>query len=227
MGTLLHSCVEVREPIELSFGAVSGVTLDIDVLDGGPCASREGWILGSFAPIGPMVSLAYFVTEMYLTHAWKVDNISAQTVHHWNLHFIGFPKICTDSMSVQGFECNWQKCNSWHMHNRHSAARCSSATCKMQTCRHVERQWVKRGPKFADRKCGHVGKMQTVILQTKWLIVIVLKNHEITISTMHWLIWTKFGLVWNLKFQSGRWQNYKQLSFLHCFNGNFGGNISS
>jgi len=25
MGTLLHSCVEVREPIELSFGVVSGV----------------------------------------------------------------------------------------------------------------------------------------------------------------------------------------------------------
>jgi len=27
----------------------------------------EGWILGSFAPIDPMVSMAYFVTEMYST----------------------------------------------------------------------------------------------------------------------------------------------------------------
>ena len=140
---------------------------------------------------------------------------------------LAFRRYAQIRCQCKGLSAIGKKCNSWHMHNRHSAARCSSATCKMQTCRHVERQWVKRGPKFADRKCGHVGKMQTVILQTKWLIVIVLKNHEITISTMHWLIWTKFGLVWNLKFQSGRWQNYKQLSFLHCFNGNFGGNISS
>jgi len=33
MGTLLHSCVEVREPIKLSFGAVSGVSGGMGVLD--------------------------------------------------------------------------------------------------------------------------------------------------------------------------------------------------
>ena len=38
--TLLHSCAEVRIAIELSFGVVSGVSPCIDVLDGGPRASR-------------------------------------------------------------------------------------------------------------------------------------------------------------------------------------------
>jgi len=41
MGPLLHSCAEVREPIELSFGMVSGVDPGIDVLGGGPRASRR------------------------------------------------------------------------------------------------------------------------------------------------------------------------------------------
>jgi len=27
-------------------------------------------------------------------------------------------------------------------------------TCKMRTCGRADRQRVKRGPKFADRKCG-------------------------------------------------------------------------
>jgi len=66
MGTLLHSCVEVHEPINLSFGMVSGVGPGIDVLDGGPRALREGVVSGVVCPIG---SLVYFVTEMYLTCA--------------------------------------------------------------------------------------------------------------------------------------------------------------
>jgi len=41
MGSSLRSCVEVRESIELSFGVVSGVEPGIDVLGGGPRASRE------------------------------------------------------------------------------------------------------------------------------------------------------------------------------------------
>jgi len=69
MGPLLCSCAEVHAAIELSFGLVSGVTPGIHVLDGGPRASGEGWILGSFTPIGPVVSMAYFVTEMYSTRA--------------------------------------------------------------------------------------------------------------------------------------------------------------
>ena len=40
MGTLLRSCAEVREPIELSIGMVGGVGPGIDVLDEGPRASR-------------------------------------------------------------------------------------------------------------------------------------------------------------------------------------------
>jgi len=52
------------------------------------------------------------------------------------------------------------------------------ATCEVRNCR----RRVKRGPKFADSKCRRVGKMWTVILQTKRSIVIILKNREITIS---------------------------------------------
>jgi len=40
MGPLLRSCAEVRIAIVLSFGVVSGVGPGIDVLDGGPGASR-------------------------------------------------------------------------------------------------------------------------------------------------------------------------------------------
>jgi len=65
------------------------------------------WILGSLAPIGPMVSMAYFVTEMYSTRARKVDNIAVWTIRHWNLRFIGFPKINSNFRSMLGFESNW------------------------------------------------------------------------------------------------------------------------
>ena len=37
MGTLIHSCAEFHEPIELSFEVVSGVSLGIRVLDDVPC----------------------------------------------------------------------------------------------------------------------------------------------------------------------------------------------
>jgi len=40
MGNLLHSCVEVREPIEQSFGVISIVGPGIGVLDGGQSAAR-------------------------------------------------------------------------------------------------------------------------------------------------------------------------------------------
>jgi len=38
MGTLLHSCAEVRATIELSLGEMSGVGHGIGVVDGGPRA---------------------------------------------------------------------------------------------------------------------------------------------------------------------------------------------
>jgi len=48
MGTLLHSCVEVRETIELSFGVVSGISLGIRVLDGVQMPQEA--VSGFFAP---------------------------------------------------------------------------------------------------------------------------------------------------------------------------------
>ena len=57
MGPLLRSCVEVREPIELSFDVVSGVGPGIDVRNGGPRGSMEEVNLGVVCPIGPMVSM--------------------------------------------------------------------------------------------------------------------------------------------------------------------------
>jgi len=47
---LLHSCVKVREPIELSFGVVSGV--GIGVLDWGRHAARGRAVSWGFSPIG-------------------------------------------------------------------------------------------------------------------------------------------------------------------------------
>jgi len=58
MGTLLHSCAEVREPIELSFGVVSGIGSGIHILDGCARVKRKGLILGLCADIGPMVLVA-------------------------------------------------------------------------------------------------------------------------------------------------------------------------
>jgi len=42
MGILLHSCVEMREPIELSFGVASVVGPGIGVLDGIDVLQEEG-----------------------------------------------------------------------------------------------------------------------------------------------------------------------------------------
>jgi len=45
--------MEVCEPIELSFGVVSGVGPGIDELDGGPCAQGEGAVSGIFRHLHP------------------------------------------------------------------------------------------------------------------------------------------------------------------------------
>jgi len=58
MGTLLRSCAEVCEPIELSFGVVSEVVPGIDVRNGVHVAQREGVDFGIVFPIGPTVSTA-------------------------------------------------------------------------------------------------------------------------------------------------------------------------
>jgi len=45
---LLHICVEVHESMKLSFGVVSGVGREMDVLDGGSCAPRGKGALWGF-----------------------------------------------------------------------------------------------------------------------------------------------------------------------------------
>jgi len=52
MATLLRSCVEVCEPIELSFGVVSGVSLRICALDVVQVPQGEAVVLWFFVPIG-------------------------------------------------------------------------------------------------------------------------------------------------------------------------------
>ena len=69
MGPLLRSCVEVREPIELSFGMMNGVGLGIDVRNGGPHSLGEVVDFGIVCPHWPMGSMAWFLTEMYSTRA--------------------------------------------------------------------------------------------------------------------------------------------------------------
>jgi len=68
-GTVWHSYAKVHEPIELSFGVVSGVGPGIGVLDGGPCAQRGSGGLRGFSP--SLVEWQFFSgivkTEMYLT----------------------------------------------------------------------------------------------------------------------------------------------------------------
>ena len=53
MGLLLCSCAEVHEPIELSFGMVSGMGPGIDVLDGSMCLKGNGLFLGFFGICAP------------------------------------------------------------------------------------------------------------------------------------------------------------------------------
>ena len=64
MRILLHSCVKMRELIELSFGLVSGADLGIYVLDGIQVPRGRG-SFGVFRPeTAPLISVAHFRTEM-------------------------------------------------------------------------------------------------------------------------------------------------------------------
>jgi len=59
-GDLLHSCVEVHEPIELSFGVVSVVSPGIGVFDEGRRVARGRRGSGGFAEfLPPFVSVAH------------------------------------------------------------------------------------------------------------------------------------------------------------------------
>ena len=52
MGTLLHNCGEVREPIELSVGMVNGVGGGMGVLDGVYVPEGNGQFWGFIDPVG-------------------------------------------------------------------------------------------------------------------------------------------------------------------------------
>jgi len=90
----------------------------------------EGAVLGDYRHLRPhwfeWAEWRIIRTEMYSTCTRKVNNISIRTIHHWNLRFIGFPRMYSSSRSMLGFESNWRKCNSWHMQTEHSAARWSA-----------------------------------------------------------------------------------------------------
>jgi len=92
MGTLLRSCGEVRRASELSFGMVSGVGPGIDVLDGGPRASRERAVSGIFSAFAPPICLNgrndVLFGENISIRVGKVDNIfvrttSLKSMFHW------------------------------------------------------------------------------------------------------------------------------------------------
>jgi len=53
MGSLLRSCAEVREPIELSFGVVSGVGPGLHVLDGVHVPPKERRCFEAFSAFAP------------------------------------------------------------------------------------------------------------------------------------------------------------------------------
>jgi len=66
MGILLHSCVEVHEPIELSFGVVIGVSRGLGVLDHVHMPKGKGQFRGFYPRC---FQLCNCLTEMYSTRA--------------------------------------------------------------------------------------------------------------------------------------------------------------
>jgi len=91
MGTSLHSCVEVREPIELSFGVVSGVGPCIDVLDGDPRDPRGRGCFENFSHLRPIglngQSDVFFAQKCIRLVREKL------TVFPYGQDIVGFPKI--------------------------------------------------------------------------------------------------------------------------------------
>ena len=103
---------------------------------------------------------------------------------HWvisdELHVLPNRLICWKT-NVIGDHGTWVKCalglQLWSTFypltvHRSTFYQWPLATCEMWTCRLADLQRVKHGTKFADCKCGRVGKVWTVILRTKWSVVI-------------------------------------------------------
>ena len=122
MGPLLHSCVEIREvdPIELSFGMVSGVGPGIDVRNGGPCYSRgrdcflDFWHLcPSFIRMGRSTLFAQKCIRLVC------EKLLLETSFHCLSDDVVTFKI------ELGFRRNMQKCNSCNMQKSCLTAHCS------------------------------------------------------------------------------------------------------
>jgi len=113
MGTLWHSCAKVREPMELLFGVVIGVGPSIGVLYGVYMPQWEGRLWGFFSPIGLNGFFECILkTDMYLTHAWKVDSISVWIIYQWNCYLLFFLKMYFATRLKFAFVRNLLKCNS-------------------------------------------------------------------------------------------------------------------
>jgi len=89
MGTLLHSCVEVHEPITLSFCLVSGVSPGIDVLYGVHLAQRKGVDFAVVCPHWPSgLNGLIFKRNVFdsCVKSWlyfHMYNSSLESAFHW------------------------------------------------------------------------------------------------------------------------------------------------
>jgi len=85
MGNLLSSCANVREPIELSFGVVSGVGGGMVVLDGGSTCPKGRAVSRSSVPTSYGSSQIYNIDipvrydcrNMFHTRRWELGRRSA------------------------------------------------------------------------------------------------------------------------------------------------------
>jgi len=89
MGTLLHSCAEVHEPIELSFGLVSGVgqalmySMEVHVAQG---ERVDFGVVSHHWPYGFNILILkrnVFDSCMKSLHYFRMHNMSLEYTLHW------------------------------------------------------------------------------------------------------------------------------------------------
>jgi len=121
-GALLHSCVEVHELIELSFGVVKGVGPGINVWNGSPHGSRGRVDFVVVCPHWPNgLNGLIFKINVFdsCVKSWEYFRM-----HSISLESIGFSKMYSSSRSMLGFTGNMQKYNSFWCFGFVSAASC-------------------------------------------------------------------------------------------------------
>ena len=86
MGTLLRNCAEVREPIELSVGTVSGVGGGMGILDGVYVPERHGQFWGFIDPVGfkSIFNKNVFNSCVTSSQYFHTDNISLESWVQWH-----------------------------------------------------------------------------------------------------------------------------------------------